>query len=145
MAKVSIEEVESKLLELKVDPNKVQQIVSELEKVVEELADERKATSGPKQKWDHVIVLNDTEGLLKGKEITGWVVQKPAEDDAALVVSRLVDAAKAQNEVTRKKANIIDDLKSLFEHLKSKFAKEKNVRIKTKELTRVIVTEGKFV
>lgn len=142
--KISIEEVEAKMLELKVDPAKVQQVVSELEKVAEEIAEERKAVSGPKQKWEFIIVLNDKEGVLKGKEIAGWVVQKPVEDDANLILSKLADAAKAQNEVTKKKSNIISDLVSLFEHLKSKFTKEKNVRIKTKELTRVLVTEGKL-
>jgi hypothetical protein len=145
MSKISIEEVEAKMLELKVDPTKVAQVISELEKVAEELAEERKAISGPKQKWEHIIVLNDKEGLLKGKEITGWVVQMPTDGDANLIMSKLADAAKAQNEVTKKKANIINDLESLFGHLKSKFTKEKNVRIKTKEPTRVIITEGKMV
>ena len=142
MAKISIEEVEAKMLELKVDPMKVNQIVAELEKVVEELAEERKAEAGPKQKWEFVIVLNDKDGLLTGKEIAGWVVQQPTDSDANLVLSKLVDAAKAQNEVTKKKANKITDLVTLFEHLKSKFTKEKNVRVKTKELTRVIITNG---
>jgi hypothetical protein len=141
---VSIEEVEAKMLELKVDPVKVQQVVAELEKVVEEIAEERKATSGPKTKWEFVIVLNDKEGLLTGKEIAGWVVQQPTDSDANLILSKLNDAAKAQNEVTKKKANIISDLVSLFEHLKPKFTKEKNVRVKTKELTRVIITNGKL-
>lgn len=144
MSKISIEEVEAKMLELKVDPIKVQQVVTELEKVVEELAEERKMEAGPKQKWEFVIVLNDKEGLLKGKEIGGWVVQQPTDGDSNLILSKLADAAKAQNEVTKKKANRIDDLTSLFEHLKSKFTKEKKVRIKTKELTRVIITEGKL-
>ena len=142
MAKISIEEVESKMLELKVDPAKVQQVVTELEKVVEEIAEERKAEAGPKQKWDFVIVLNDKDGLLKDKEIAGWVVQKPEEDDAGLVLSKLLDSAKSQNEVTKKKANKITDLTSLFEHIKPKFTKEHKVRVKTKELTRVIVTNG---
>lgn len=145
MAKISIEEVEAKMLELKIDPIKVNQVVTELEKVVEELADERKAESGPKAKWEFVIVLNDKEGFLTGKEIAGWVVQKPLEDDANLVLSKLADAAKSQNEVTKKKANKITDLVSLFEHLKSKFTKEKKVRVKTKELTRVIITNGNIV
>ena len=142
MSKISIEEVEAKMLELKIDPIKVNQVVMELEKVVEEIAEERKAEAGPKAKWEFVIVLNDKEGHLKGKEIAGWVVQKPLEDDANLILSKLADAAKSQNEVTKKKANKITDLVSLFEHLKSKFTKEKNLRIKTKELTRVLVTDG---
>jgi hypothetical protein len=143
--KISIEEVEAKMLELKVDPIKVQQVVSELEKVVEEIAEERKATSVPKQKWDHIIIINDENGILTGKELTGWVVQKPTEDDPNLILSKLIDSAKNQNEVTRKKANIIGDFKTLFEHLKSKFTKEKNVRIKTKEPVQVLITQGKFV
>jgi hypothetical protein len=145
MSKISIEEVESKMLELKIDPIKVKQVVSELEKVVEELTEERKATTGPKQKWEHIIVLNDEEGILNGKEVTGWVVQQPDGAESNLILSKLIDAAKNQNEVTKKKANIINDFKSLFEHLKSKFTKEKNIRIKTKEPTRVIVTNGKFI
>jgi hypothetical protein len=143
--KLDIEEVESKLLEHKVDPQKVNQIIRDLEKVVEELAEERKASSAPKQKWDHVIVLNDENGLLTGKEITGWVVQKPSEDDPNLILSKLIDAAKNQNEVTRKKANIMSDFRTLFEHLKAKFTKEKNIRIKTKEPVQVLITQGKFV
>lgn len=145
MAKISIEEVEAKMLELKVDPMKVNQVVAELEKVVEELAEERKAEAGPKQKWEFVIVLNDKDGLLVGKEIAGWVVQQPSDGDANLILSKLADAAKAQNEVTKKKANKITDLVSLFEHLKSKFTKEKNVRVKTKELARVLITNGNIV
>ncbi len=145
MSKISIEEVEAKMLELKVDPKTVQKVVTELEKVADELAEERKAVAGPKLKWEHVIILNDKEGLLKGKEIAGWVVQQPVDADANLILSKLGDAAKSQNEVTKKRANLIDDLQSLFGHLKSKFTKEKSLRIKTKELTRVIITEGKLI
>lgn len=144
MKKISIEEVESKLLECRIDPIKVQQIVTELEKVVEELAEERKSEAGPKQKWEHVIILNDKDGILKDKEITGWVVQQPTGDDANFILSKLSESAIAQNEVTKKKANKISDLTTLFEHLKSKFTKEKKIRIKTKEPTRVIITEGKI-
>jgi hypothetical protein len=145
MSKISIEEVEAKMLELKIDAVKVQQVVTELEKVAEELAEERKSTAAPKLKWEHIIVLKDDEGLLAGKEITGWVVQQPTDGDSNLILSKLADAAKNQNEVTKKKANKIDSLTSLFEHLKSKFTKEKNVRIKTKEPVRVIITNGKLV
>lgn len=145
MSKISIEEVEAKMLELKIDPIKVRQVVTELEKVVEEIKEENKAQALPKTKWEHVIVLSDPEGLLTGKEIAGWVVQQPTGDDTNLILSKLADAAKNQNEVTKKKANRIDDLKSLFEHIKAKFTKEKKVRVKTKELTRCIVTNGKLV
>ena len=143
--KVDLEEVESLLLKKQIDPVKVSQIINELEKVAEEIKEENKAIKGPTKKWEYIIILNDKDGVLTGKEIGGFVVQQPTDDDVNLILSKLCDAAKSQNEVTKKKKNMISDLPSLFEHLKSKFAKEKNVRIKTKELTRVIVTQGKLV
>ena len=88
--------------------------------------------------------MNDKECYLKDKEIAGWVVQQEENADAGLIVGKLKDAAKSQNETAKRKKNAITDLVGLFESLKSKFAKEKKVRIKTKELTRVLITNGKF-
>jgi hypothetical protein len=144
MSKISIEEVEAVLLEKKFDPNKVAEIIKELEEVAEEIKNDNAAVAGPKQKWEFVIVLNDKEGYLKDKEIAGWVVQQEADADANLILSKLKDAAKAQNEAAKRKKNVISNLVDLFEGLKAKFTKEKKVRIKTKELTRVLITDGKF-
>ena len=144
MSRIPIEEVEAKLLEKHFDPAKVAEIVKELEEVAEEIKNDNQAAAGPKQKWEFVIVLNDKEGYLKDKEIAGWVVQQEAEADANLILGKLKDAAKAQNEVTKKKKNVMSTLVELFEGLKPKFAKEKKLRVKTKELTRVLITDGKF-
>jgi hypothetical protein len=142
--KVSLENVEAILLEKKIDPPKVQEILKDLEQAATEEKEERQAGAGPKAKWEHVIVLHDKDGLLKDKEIAGWVVQQQDGQDAALVLPKLSDAAKNQNEAAKRKKNMITDLVSLFEGLKSKWTKEKGVRIKTKELTRVIITDGKL-
>ena len=145
MSKIAIEEVESLLLEKKFDPAKVTEIVRELEKVAEEIKEDNKANAAPKQKWEYVIVLHDKEGFLKDKEIAGWVVQQEAYADAGTVLSKLVDAAKTQNTSgKRKKRSVITNFVELFESLKAKFAKEKKLRVKTKELTRVLLTDGKF-
>jgi len=142
--KVSIEEVEAKLLENKVEAAKVQTILRQLQEVVEELKAEKEENALPKTKWEYVIVLNDKEGYLTGKEIAGWVVQQETDADAGLVLGKLQEAAKVQNEGQKRKRNYITDLTSLFEYLKPKFLKEKKVRVKTKELTRVLVTNGRF-
>jgi hypothetical protein len=144
MSKIAIEEVEAKLLEKKFDPIKVAEIVKELEEVAEEIKADNAAAAGPKQKWEYVIVLNDKEGALTGKEIAGWVVQQEADADAGLIIGKLKDAAKSQNEAAKRKKHVMTNLVELFEGLKSKFTKEKKVRIKTKELTRVLITNGKF-
>ena len=142
--KVSLENVEAILLEKKVEPIKVQEIIKDLEQAANEEKEERQAEAGPKAKWEHVIILNDKDGLLKDKEIAGWVVQQKDGQDANLVLSKLADAAKTQNESAKRKKNMITDIVGLFDGLKSKWTKEKGVRIKTKELTRVIITDGKI-
>lgn len=141
---IPIEEVEAKLLEKHIDPSKVSVIIKELQEVAEEIKNDNKAAAGPKQKWEHIIVLNDKEGLLTGKEIAGWVVQQEADADAGLILGKLKDAAKSQNEAAKRKKHVMTDLVELFEGLKAKFVKEKKIRIKTKELTRVLITNGKF-
>jgi hypothetical protein len=142
--KVSLENVEAILLEKKIDPPKVKEIIKDLEQAAADEKEERQAEVGQKAKWEHVIVLHDKDGLLKDKEIAGWVVQQKDGQDAGLVLSKLADAAKNQNEAAKRKKNMITDLVSLFDGLKSKWTKEKGVRIKTKELTRVIITDGKL-
>ena len=110
MSKIAIDEVESVLLQKKVDPTKVQTIISDLEKIVEELAEERKANAAERQKWEHVIILDDKEGLLKGKEIAGWVVQQPEGEDAGTIIAKLEKAARDQNEsAKRKRKHITQD------------------------------------
>lgn len=140
--KVSIEEVEAKLLENRIEPAKVQVILRQLEEVAEELKAE-KDTETPKAKWEYVIVLNDVEGYLAGKEIAGWVVQQEKDADAATILTKIGEAATRQNESAKRKRNFMTDLTSVFEYLKPKFLKEKKVKIKTKELTRVLITNGK--
>lgn len=141
--KIDIEEIEAKLLEKHFDPAKVAEVVKELVDIAEELKED-KAANGPKQKWEHVIILNDPDGILKDKEIAGWVVQQEAEADAGIILSKLKDSARTQNESAKRKKNTITNFLELFEYLKPKFTKEKKIKIKTKELTRVLVTDGKF-
>src|SRR5258708_5980595 len=134
--KIDIAEVEAKLLEKRFDPTKVAEVVKELVEVAEEIKEDRAVE--PKQKWEYVIVLNDPDGILKDKEIAGWVVQQEADADAGLIFPKLKDSAKVQNESAKRKRNVITNFLELFEYLKPKFTKEKKVKVKTKELTRVL-------
>lgn len=138
--KIDISEVESVLLKKKVAD--VPAIVKALEEIVKELKNDPKE----KVKWEHVIVLYDKDDVLKDKEIAGWVVQQHESADAGLILSKLSSAAKNQNEAAKRKKNVITNLVELFENLKPKWVvKDKNIRIKTKELTRVVITNGKLV
>ena len=140
--KVSLENVEAILLERKVEPPKVQEILRDLQKAAEEEKEEAANEAGPKAKWEHVILLNDPEGKIKD-EFTGWVVAQQDGQDTGLVISKLQDAAKVQNESAKRKKSVISSFNDLFESLKSKFLKEKGLKIKTKEPVRVLVVNGK--
>jgi len=142
MSKISLEEVQSILEQNKVEAAKVASIIKACNEVIEELKADKVPT--PKSKYEHVIILNDKDGLLTGKEIAGWVVQQKVGADAATILDKLRSAAATQNENTKRKKNVISDLTALFERLKSKFTKEKELKIKTKELTRVIISDGKY-
>ena len=140
--KVSLENVEAILLERKIEPPKVQEIIRDLQKAAEEEAADNQASAGPKAKWEHVIVLNDPEGKIK-EDFTGWVVIQQEGQDNGLVLSKLRDAAKAQNEAAKRKKSSIQNFGELFQALKSKFLKEKGLKIKTKEAVRVLTVNGK--
>lgn len=85
--KIDISEVESVLLQLKVDPTKVQEIINDLKVVLEEVKEDKEKT--PKQKWEYIIVLSDPQNELKGKELVGWVVQQKEGEAARNIIPNL--------------------------------------------------------
>jgi hypothetical protein len=139
---VNIENVEAILLEKKIDPPKVSEIVRDLTKAAEEDKEERKASADPKQKWEYTIILNDPEGKLKD-EYMGWVVQQRDGQDAGLILDKMRSAAVTQNEASKRKKSLLQNFKDIFDGLKPKFiTKEKGVRIKTKDAVRVLTVNG---
>ena len=137
MSKISIDEVEATLLRQKIEPAKVSAIIHDLKQVVDEIANDK--DTSPKEKWEHVVILNDTAGEFKGKELTAWVVQQPENADAGLIIGKIQDAAKNQNEGATKKKHLLTTIKDIMGHVKPRFLKEKKVRIKTKEPVRVLI------
>lgn len=155
--KIEIEKIKVAMKENNIDQPTIDAVIEKLEAEAaleeaqqpEEVEEDPVATDVdpddlPKVKFEYVIILNDKDGHLKDKEIAGWVVQQEENADAGLILSKLKDAAKEQNETAKRKKNSITTLVDLFDGLKSKFLKSKNVKIKTKDLTRVIISNGKF-
>jgi len=155
--KIEIEKIKTTLLENEIDPTKVEEIIAQLEEQLKEEivvdVEEESSTNEdltdnsedlPKIKYETVIILNDKEGYLRDKEIAGWVVKQEENADAGLILSKLKDAAKDQNESAKKRKNIITSLVDLFDGLKPKWTKSKNIKILTKDLTRVIISDGRF-
>jgi hypothetical protein len=141
--KVSLENVEAILLERQIEQPKVQAILRDLEKAVEEEKAEAEATKAPKNKWEHIIILNDPENKVNANEITGWVVVQEEGSDAGTILSRLKDAATEQNDSAKRKKSLVTGFGELFQGLKSKFLKNRHLKIKTKEAVRVLTVNGK--
>ena len=139
--KVDLENVEAILLEKKIEPVRVQEIIKDLIQAAEEEKADRSSNS-PKAKWENIVVINDPENKLKD-EYVAWVVVQQEGQDSGLILSKLVDACKTQNEASKRKKNIITNFGELFESLKPKFLKEKGLKIKTKVAVRVLKVNGK--
>ena len=139
--KVSLEQIEATLLERNIDPPKVQEIIKDLTQAAEE-EKEGRSNNGPKPKWEHVIILNDPEGKIK-EDFTGWVVVQQEGQDNGLILGKLQDAVKTQNESAKRKKSVIKGFGEAFQNLKPKFLKEKGLKVKTKEAVRVLTVNGK--
>ena len=151
--KIELEKIKTTIIENGVDEAVAEAIIIQLEAEaaleggqveagVEEPTNEDLTDNSedlPRVKFEYVILLNDKEGYLKDKEIAGWVVQQEENTNADLILSKLKDAAREQNESAKRKKNKITSLVDIFDGLKSKFLKSKNIKIKTKDLTRVVV------
>ena len=161
--KIELEKIKTTMIENGIDDVTVEAVITQLEAeaaLADTQGDEDTDTTSeesptnddltdnsedlPKVKYEYVIILNDKDGHLKDKELAGWVVQQEENADAGTILGKLKDAAKDQNETARKKTARITSLEDLFDGLKSKWLKGRNIKIKTKDLTRVIVSSGKF-
>ena len=142
MPKISLEQIEATLLERKIDPPKVAEIIKDLEQVIEEEKADRDANKVPKAKWEYVIFVNDPDKKL-GTDFTGWVVKQLEGQDSGLLMGKLTDAAKTQNESSKRKKSLITGFGELFSAIKTKFLKEKGIKVCTKEAVRVLTVNGK--
>lgn len=143
--KVDIEEVQHVLEERKV-PN-ASDIMKDLEQILAELQAEKEAEKEDKPKYETIVVVHDPSGKLIADKmdevVSAFVVQQEEGQDAGLILSKIADAARAQNEDAKRKKSRLTNLREVFDGLKSKYLKEKKVKIKTKEPVRVLLTDGK--
>jgi len=135
--KVSIDDVVATLKELKVPSETIIKVETELE--AKEAESKAQRVPGAKTKNQFVVVALDPQGHIKG-DVTAFVVQMPAEDDAGLVLDRMHKAAYDFNQ-GKKRGQPVTNIGNIGD-VKRKFTKAHNIHIKTKEPVRVVVTQG---
>ena len=133
MAKVDIDIVQKILKESGVDVRVAAEILNQIRDAVAEEAVEREK---PAKKQMLVLVSEPEEGLPK--DLTGWVVQLLEDDDPKDVADKIVDVAKAFNESPKGQRMPVESFGDAVQGIPSKFYRESDLWIKTREPVRVI-------
>lgn len=144
MSKIALEEVQGVLEQHNVKDTAA--IMKDLEQILAELQAEKEAEKEEKVPYETLVVVHDPSGKLVADKmdevISAFVVQQEEGQDAGTILSRIADAAKNQNEAAKRRKSRLQNMREIFDGLKSKYLKEKKVKIKTKEPVRVLLTNG---
>jgi hypothetical protein len=133
MAKVDIEIVQKILKENGVEVRLAAEILNQIRDAIAEEAVEREK---PAKKQLLVLVSEPEEGLPK--DLTGWVVQLLEDDDPKEVSDKIVEVAKAFNDSPKGQRVPVESFGDAVQCVPSKFFRESDLWIKTREPVRVI-------
>lgn len=100
--------------------------------------EEEKADKPPakRSKAQYTILVSDTDGRLKGMELTGWVVKLDETAPPQAAYERIVEAAGAFNRSSRGKKAPLESFGDAVSALRGKWLKRDNPDEKTAILTR---------
>lgn len=122
------------------DPNLADSIVQEVQ--AETSADPGDDDKDKPVKKRFVVVVYDPEGELKGKELTGSVIQIPEDESVYTAVERLHRAGYAFNATKKGRRFPVKTVGEICEHVPARIAKEEKVWIKHKEPVFLMPTDG---
>lgn len=137
MAKVEIELVQKVLKENGVDVRLAAAILNQIREAAAEDAVEREK---PAKKQHLVLVSEPEEGLPK--DLVGWVVQIPEDDDPRDAAEKIADIAAAFNNTPKGERVPVTSFGDACQSLPPKLLKEKSVWVKTREPVRVFAVKN---
>jgi hypothetical protein len=120
--------------------------VDEATKTEEEAVDASEETgndeeSEPKPKQQFVILVSDTNGIIN-KDLVGWVLQIPEDDDVATVLDSIKSGAYNFNASKKGQKYPVSSIGQAIANVPNKFFKTNNLKIKTKESVYVLTTNN---
>jgi len=120
--------------------------VDEAAKTEEEAVDVSKETGNdeegePKPKQQFVILVSDTNGIIN-KDLVGWVLQIPENDDVATVLDSIKSGAYNFNASKKGQKYPVSSIGQAIANVPNKFFKTNNLKIKTKEPVYVLTTNN---
>jgi len=95
----------------------------------------------PKVKKQYVILVSDKEGIIT-KDLVGWVVQIPEDDDVTEVLESIKKGAYNFNASKKGQKYPVSSIGQAIANVGNKFFKPYNVSIKTKEPVYVVTTNN---
>lgn len=124
-----------------IETQKIAQIIQEITTELDAQQEEEKPKPVKKQ---FVTLVSDPEGILEGKDLTGWVVQIPEDDSPLAAKDKLVRAAYDFNASPKGAKYPVESIGEACEAIPAKFAKEHNLWIKTKIPVYMVRTDNKI-
>ncbi|MFO8026558.1 MAG: hypothetical protein R6U56_02710 [Opitutales bacterium] len=143
MAKIDVETLKFILQRNETDIRKINEIMQDIEMELKAEEEER-ANRPPAVKKQFSIVLADNEGVLEGKDLTGWVVQIPEDDSVTVAPERIIRAAYEYNTTPKGRRMPVQTIGEACEAVTAKLFKEQNIWVKTKIPVLAVAIENKI-
>jgi len=143
MPKIDVETLKFILQRNETDIRKINEIMQDIDLELKAEEEER-ANRPPPVKKQFSIVLADNDGVLDGKDLTGWVVQIPEEDSVTVAPERITRAAYEYNTTPKGRRMPVETIGEACEAVTAKFFKEQNIWVKTKVPVFAVATPNKI-
>jgi hypothetical protein len=133
------------LNEVQIPDPMIHKVETKLRELLAQEKEEKQTAT--KTKHQFVIVVCDKDRKFAGLEdLGGFVVQLDEGDDPSQLLTKLSTAVKSYNATSRKGRKVpIKSVGEAFESLSRKFTKPIGVNLKTKSLTRIVVSDNTLV
>ncbi|MCD8284433.1 MAG: hypothetical protein LUD39_04440 [Opitutae bacterium] len=141
MAKVDLDILQMVLQRNSIDAKITAQIISDIQ---EELKLEKleNTEKEPVVKKKYVFVACDPEGILEGRELTGYVVQIPEDQSEFTVTEKITISAYEYNRTKKGRRNPVKSISEACEFVPAKFFKDQKIWIKNKEAAFLFPTDN---
>jgi hypothetical protein len=139
--KVDIDTLKVVLQRNELDVRTISRILEDLAALAKEEEEKEKEPAVKKQ---FVPILSDPDGVLEGKEFTGWVVQIAEDDSAAEALDKIYMAAHEFNTSPKGRKMPVETVADACSVISPKVSKEMNLWIKTREPVEFLISDNKI-
>ena len=115
--------------------------LNETSEVAEDTGTDSEGDEAPKVKKQYVIVVSDTTGLIT-KDLVGWVLQIPEDEDVTAVMDGIKKSAYNFNASKKGNKYPVSSIGQALANVSNKFFKPYNISVKTKEPVLVVTTNN---